>query len=102
MFVTPIAGMLLLGVLIVLLRWAFSRGSSVVARRPRQGSPTDYGLLTPIAFPGTEAAAATLVARLAEHNIRSTFAPTEDGIALMVWPQDATSAITVLHGGRPT
>ena len=45
----PIMAFLFLGVLILILRWAFRRGASVVAAPPRPGSTEEYGLLVPIA-----------------------------------------------------
>ena len=45
----PIMAFIFLGVLVLLLRWAFRRGVSVVAAPPRQGSTDDYGLLVPLA-----------------------------------------------------
>ena len=39
------------GLMVVLLRWTFSTGHSVVQRRPRTGTPTEYGLLVPVATP---------------------------------------------------
>jgi hypothetical protein len=38
---------------LLLLRWAFGRGTSVVERPPRTGAPSEYGLLDPIASPET-------------------------------------------------
>ena len=42
----------------LLLRWAFSSGHSLVERRPDIGSPEQYGLLVAVAEPRAEAVAA--------------------------------------------
>ncbi len=39
------------GVMVLFLRWTFSPGKSVVARRPRAGGEDEYGLVVPIASP---------------------------------------------------
>ena len=40
-----------LGIMVLILRWAFARGGSVVERAPKSGNPDEYGMLVPIASP---------------------------------------------------
>src|SRR3954454_18028294 len=53
----PVVAFAMVGLLVLLLRWAFSRGSSLVAAPPRPGAPDDYGLLVPVASPASFAEA---------------------------------------------
>jgi len=88
----PIMGFVVIGVMVLLLRWAFGRGTSVVERPPRAGAPSEYGLLDPIASPETYIEAELLRQRLEAAQIRATVAMTNDGPRLMVWPQDKDRA----------
>ena len=95
----PIMAFLFLGVLILLLRWAFRRGSSVVAAPPRQGSADDYGLLVPVATPPNYVDGEMIRRSLEDAGIRATLAQTLDGPRVMVWPVDESRARAQL-GGR--
>ncbi|OIV36805.1 hypothetical protein BIV57_14150 [Mangrovactinospora gilvigrisea] len=85
-----------LGVLILLLRWTFGRGRSLSARPPRIGRPDEYGLLVPVAEPVSAAHARRLGRSLREAGIKHTLAATTDGPRVLVWPDDADRARTVL------
>lgn len=95
----PVVGMVGLAVIVLLMRWTFSRGRSLVERRSVPGAPDDYGLLETVAAPATYIEAELLRRRLIEHNIRATLAPTTDGPRVLVFPADAVIARTVLASG---
>lgn len=86
-----------LGVLVLLLRWAFAHGTSLVERRPRAGSPEEYGLLVPVAEPPTFVEAEIMRRRLVDAGLRATLAPTTQGPAVMVFPRDLDKARAVLR-----
>jgi hypothetical protein len=85
------------GVLILLLRWTYGSGKSLVARPPRSGRPEEYGLLVPVAAPEDQAEARRLAALLRSAGLRYTLARTSDGLRLMVWPGDVPAARKALH-----
>jgi hypothetical protein len=85
-----------LGILVMMLRWAFRRGVSVVAAPPRAGAASDYGLLVPVAEPGTYVEGEMLRRTLEEAGIRANLAQTLDGPRVMVWPADESRARDVL------
>lgn len=93
----PIVALVVVLVLVLLLRWTFSRGRSVVARRPEPGDEQDYGLLTAVAAPSTFVEAELLRRRLLAHGIRATLAPTTTGPRVMVFPRDVPLAQEVLR-----
>ncbi len=97
----PLVGLIGLGIIVVLMRWTFSRGRSLVERRSPAGPPSDYGLLETVASPPTFIQAEMLRQRLVEHNIRATLAPTTQGPRVMVFPADAAIARAVLRSGDP-
>jgi hypothetical protein len=94
----PLTAFLAVGVLVLLLRWAFSSGGSLVERRPRRGDETDYGMLVAIASPGTYVEGELLRRRLAAAGLRATVAQTTGGPRLMVWAGDEPAARRILAG----
>ncbi|AUG79697.1 hypothetical protein CFP65_4982 [Kitasatospora sp. MMS16-BH015] len=80
------------GLLALLLRWTYGTGHSLVARRPRTGTPAEYGLLVPVAAPQDAAEARELAGRLAAAGLRHTLVTTTDGPRLLVWPGDEAAA----------
>ncbi|MCF2531360.1 hypothetical protein [Yinghuangia soli] len=89
---TPLVGFAVVGVLALLLRWAFGRGTSLVPRSPQQGAPEDYGLLIAVAAPADAVHGRRLCRSLAADGIRSTLVETTDGLRVMVWPPDEEAA----------
>ena len=90
-----------LGVLVLLLRWAFSDGgrSSLVARRPAVGHSSEYGLLVAIAAPGNYIEGEMSCRRLEGAGIRATLVTTTDGPRVMVFREHETVARQLLATG---
>jgi hypothetical protein len=97
----PLVALVALAALALLLRWTFSRGTSLVERRSTPGAPTEYGLLTVVASPSTFIEAEMLRRRLLDHHIRATLAPTTEGPRVLVWPDDVAIARAVLDAAPP-
>ncbi len=96
----PLVAVVLVGVFVLILRWAFSRGGSVVAAAPRPGTSAEYGLLVPIASPATYVEGEVLRRRLEGQGLRANLATTLEGPRVMVWPADADRAREILASGR--
>lgn len=96
----PLVAVGVLVVLVAILRWAFRRGGSVVARPAQPSDPLDYGLLVPVAEPASTAEARAMVGRLQAGGIRGSVVQTTDGLRVMVWPADALRAHEALES-RP-
>lgn len=94
----PILAFVGVGVLVLLLRWAFSRGHSVVAAPAKSGTPDEYGLLVPISAPATYIDGEVSRRRLEDSGIRATLATTVDGPRILVFPKDADRARSLLSG----
>lgn len=98
----PTVALVVVAVLVLLLRWTFSHGRSVVERRPERGSSSEYGLLEVVSAPATFVEAEVQRRTLVDAGIRATLAPTTDGPRVMVFPDQAGLARQVLEGrGRP-
>jgi hypothetical protein len=88
-----------LGVLILLLRWAYGterRSSSLVERPAKAGHVSDYGLLVSIAAPGNYIEGELTCRRLEDAGIRATLVTTADGPRVMVFRENETRARRLL------
>lgn len=94
--VAPLVALGVVGVLAVALRWAFARGRSVVAPKPRAGAADDYGMLVVVSAPATFVEAEVRRAQLVDAGVRATLAPTTDGPRVLVFPRDLDRAKDVL------
>lgn len=92
----PLVAFGVLGVLVLVLRWAFRRGQSVVAAPARAGEPADYGLLVAVAAPADTVQGERLRQSLEGLGIRTTLAMTTAGPRLLVFPADAERARSFL------
>jgi hypothetical protein len=90
------------GVMVLLLRWTFSSGSSLVQRQPKTGSASEYGLLVPVASPGNFIEGEQLRLRLLASGIRGTLVTTTEGPRLMVFDRDAAVARAILRSPPPS
>ena len=88
----PIVAFLGVGVLVLILRWAFRRGASVVAAPASPGRTDEYGLLVPVASPPSYIEGEMLRRQLEDAGIRANLAQTLEGPAVLVWPKDEQAA----------
>jgi hypothetical protein len=90
-----------LGVLVMLLRWAYSGNgrSSLVEHRPVVGHSSEYGLLVAISAPGTYIEGEMSCRRLEEAGIRATLVTTADGPRVMVFRENESLARQLLAAG---
>jgi len=93
---SPLVAFAGIGVLTLLLRWAFGRGGSLVAAPPRPGGPTEYGLLVPVSAPPTEQEGEAMREALQAHGLRATVTHTAAGLRLMVFASDEERARAIL------
>ncbi len=92
----PVVAFGAIGLLVVVLRWAYRRGGSLVPPPPRPGRPDEYGLLVSIAAPQTATEAELAMDRLERGGVRVTLAGTSAGPRLMVFADDEVRARTLL------
>lgn len=95
----PLMGAFLIGVLILLLRWTFSRGHSLVERKVKPSTPDNYGILVEVTRPVSLIDGEMLKQQLNAVGIKATVALTVDGVQLMVWPKDLAKAKRTLAIG---
>ena len=97
LFLSSFAGFAVMGVLILLLRWAFSRGSSLVERPRRAGEEDEYGLLRVVATPTNFIEGEIIKRKLIEHGIKATLTSTKQGPRILVFPEEVKAAEAVLR-----
>jgi hypothetical protein len=96
----PLTAFAVVGVLVLLLRWAFSgRSTSLVARRPVAGHSEEYGLLVPVASPATFVEGELLRQQLEDAGLRATLVPTADGPQVMVFADSERIARAIIRHG---
>jgi hypothetical protein len=94
----PLVALCVIGLMMLVLRWAFGGSkSSVVERPPRRGREDQYGLLDPVASPETYIEAEICRQQLESAGIKATVALTNDGPRVMVWPEDRGRAAALLR-----
>lgn len=96
--VGPFIAIAAIGILVLILRWAFGRRTSVVAAPAQPGPENDYGMLVIVTKPGSYVEGELQRRTLEGAGIRATLAQTLDGPRVMVWPADENKAKAVLNG----
>ena len=92
----PIVAFIGVGAMVLVLRWAYARGSSVVAAPAKSGATDEYGLLVCVASPTDYIQGEIVRRKLEENGIRANLAQTLDGPKIMVWPRDRERATSLL------
>jgi hypothetical protein len=96
LFLSSFGGFFAVGLLSLILIWAFKRGKSVIERTPRVGKEDEYGALVVIASPNTYIEGELMRLKLATSEIRANLAQTKDGPRLYVFERDEKIARAVL------
>jgi hypothetical protein len=92
----PLVALGVMAVMVLLLRWAFSRGGSLVADEPTAGRPDEYGLMVPVVGAQDYVRAEMQRRMLLDAGIRVNLVRTTEGPQLMVWQKDRDRALDLL------
>lgn len=95
----PLVALLFMAVLVLLLRWGFQRGGSLVADPAKSGSVDDYGLMVPVAGADDYIRAEMQRRMLSDNGVKVNLVRTTDGPRLMVWRSDRDRALELLSRG---
>ena len=99
-FFGPFVAFVGIGLMVIVLRWGFARGGSLVERPAKPGNPNEYGMLVPVATPSNYIEGEMLRQSLVSSGIRASLAQTNEGPRIMVWPKDEVKAKQILKQGR--
>jgi len=97
LFIFSFSGFFALAILIILLRWAFSRGSSLIERPSRSGNDDEYGLLTVVASPTNHIEGEMVRQKLLAHGIKANLTQTNSGPKVMVFATEVRAAEAILR-----
>jgi len=93
----PVVAVLVVGLFVLILRWAYStKPTTLLSAPPKPGAPDEYGLLVSVAAPTSVAEGEQIRGRLETAGFRVTLAETHSGLHVLVWPADATGARAAL------
>jgi hypothetical protein len=93
----PLVAVLVVGVFILILRWAYSgKPTTLLSATPRSGTPDEYGLLVSVAAPDSVEEGESIRTRLQTAGFRVTLVHTRSGLHVLVWPADASGARAAL------
>ncbi len=96
LFLSSFGGFFAVGILALILKWAFARGKSVVERTPRIGGEDEYGALVVVASPNNHIEGEILRLKLVDAKIKTTLTQTKDGPRLFVFTNDEKIARAIL------
>ena len=96
LFLSSFGGFFAVGILALILKWAFARGKSVVERTPRIGGEDEYGALVVVASPNNHIEGEILRLKLVDAKIKATLTQTKDGPRLFVFANDDKIARAIL------
>lgn len=96
LFLTSFGGFFAVGVLALILKWAFARGKSIVERTPRVAGENEYGALVIVASPSNHIEGEILRLKLVDAQIKATLTQTKDGPRLFVFARDEKIARVIL------
>ena len=96
LFLSSFGGFFAVGILALILKWAFVRGKSVIERTPKIGGEDEYGSLVVVASPNNHIEGEILRLKLVDAKIKATLTQTKDGPRLFVFASDEKIARTIL------
>ena len=97
LFLVSLSGFLVIAVMIVILKWAFSNNKSVIEREKRIGNEDEYGLLRVAHSPKNHIEGEMLRQKLLSVGIKATLSQTKNGPKILVFEKDLRIAKATLN-----
>ncbi|MFM8825374.1 MAG: hypothetical protein ACKOEA_05700 [Candidatus Nanopelagicus sp.] len=97
LYLISLSGFLVVAVMILILKWAFSSNNSLVERDKRIGNEDEYGLLRVAASPTNHIEGEMLRQKLLAVGIKATLSQTKNGPKIMVFEKDLKIAKATLN-----
>ena len=88
LYLISLSGFLIVGVMALILKWAFSNNKSVVERAKKIGNEDEYGLLKVAASPKNHIEGEMLRQKLLSVGIKATLSQTKSGPKILVFEKD--------------
>ena len=97
LFLVSLSGFLVIAVMIVILKWAFSNNKSVIEREKRIGNEDECGLLRVAHSPKNHIEGEMLRQKLLSVGIKATLSQTKNGPKILVFEKDLKIAKATLN-----
>jgi hypothetical protein len=96
LYLISLSGFFIVGLLALILRWAYSNNNSLVERDKKIGSDDQYGLLKVAASPKNHIEGEMLRQKLLSVGIKATLSQTNTGPKILVFEKDLKIAKATL------
>ena len=97
LYLISLSGFLIVGVMALILKWAFSGNKSVIEREKRIGNEDEYGLLRVAHSPKNHIEGEMLRQKLLSVGIKATLSQTKNGPKILVFEKDLKIAKATLN-----
>ena len=97
LYLISLSGFLVVGLLALLLRWAYSNNNSLIERDKKIGSEDEYGLLKVVTSPKNHIEGEILRKKLLSVGIKATLSQTKTGPKILVFEEDLKIARATLN-----
>jgi hypothetical protein len=97
LYLISLSGFLVVGLLAVILRWAYSKNNSLIERDIKIGNEDQYGLLKVVAAPKNHIEGEMLRQKLITVGIKATLSQTNTGPKILVFEKDLKIAKATLN-----
>ena len=97
LYLISLSGFLVVGILAVILRWAYSSSNSLIEKDKKIGSDDQYGLLKVAASPKNHIEGEMLRQKLLSVGIKATLSQTNTGPKVLVFEKDLKIAKATLN-----
>ena len=97
LYLISLSGFLVVGLLAVILRWAYSKNNSLIERDKKIGNEDQYGLLKVVAAPKNHIEGEMLRQKLISVGIKATLSQTNTGPKILVFEKDLKIAKATLN-----
>ena len=96
LYLISLSGFLVVALLALILRWAFSNNKSLIEKPKKIGSEDQYGLLKVVHSPKNHIEGEMMRQKLLSVGIKATLSQTKNGPKLLVFEKDLKIATAVL------
>jgi hypothetical protein len=96
LYLISLSGFLVVGILAIILRWAYSSSNSLIEKDKKIGSDDQYGLLKVAASPKNHIEGEMLRQKLLSVGIKATLSQTNTGPKILVFEKDLKIAKATL------
>ncbi len=97
LYLVSLSGFLIVGVMALILKWAFSGNKSVIEREKKIGNEDEYGLLRVAHSPKNHIEGEMLRQKLLSVGIKATLSQTKNGPKILVFEEDLKIAKATLN-----